>query len=80
MNIGYNSSQYRNEESFQVESLDVVCKHLPVISLNKLNDDLTKVIFDYCDRSVFPMYEDVSRDFWLLERVKRFRIKYFDEI
>lgn len=80
MNIGYNCSQYTKTQLQADNSQEESEFQSPVITVNKLKDDLSKVILEYCDSSIFPMYEDTSRDFWLLERVKKFRIRYFEEI
>ncbi len=82
MNIGYNSSQYRDKEiqTVSIHGIRESEHQLPVITSYKLEKDLSNVIIDYCDMSKYPVYKECSRDLWLLERVKKFRIRYFDEI
>lgn len=83
MNIKYKNSQYQNVNKIQASTSKGIAEStssFSEITARKFSEDLGRVVLEYCDKTIYPAYNEQTRDLWLLNRVKRFKIRYFEEI
>ncbi len=77
MSLGFKSIQYQVEE---VESNCIESSSKNEITLSKMAEDIDRVINEYCNLNYCPLRVGENRDKWLLERVKKIKVRYFDVI
>ncbi|MCD7971371.1 MAG: hypothetical protein LUG18_01715 [Candidatus Azobacteroides sp.] len=41
---------------------------------------LMRICRDYCDPSIYPMMDEEQREQYFLERLKKYKIKFFEKI
>jgi hypothetical protein len=61
---------------------EVVIVHEPVVDepTNKQLSDLIRICYEYANTCNYPLIEGEKRDRWLIERLKKYRVKYLEDI
>ncbi len=54
-----------------------------IINDYKISDpeqDIIKIIFEYCDERIYPLITGEAREKWFLNQVEKVRIRYLEDI